>query len=122
MKRNTKWWSFTAITLGLCLTVIFGCRCTTSTPAPDPLAGWKLDLKEQPNAAITKDYQDYIRKLPPEEKKFAALGQFLEDGTGQHAIVIGIALNGTDWSHVLFYDKQNKRIRVVKYISGHYRS
>ena len=51
------------------------------------------------------------------------LGVFLilEDGTGQHAVTIAVDLGGTEWSHVLTYDKNDKRVRVIKYISGHYR-
>jgi hypothetical protein len=44
-----------------------------------------------------------------------------EDGSGQHAITIQVAWYGTDWAHVLVYDKDNKRVKVVRYVSGHYR-
>jgi hypothetical protein len=31
-------------------------------------------------------------------------------------------LNGTAWNHVLIYDKDNKRVKVIKYVGYHYRS
>jgi len=89
---------------------------------PDPLEGWKVDLDHEPDQIIVKDYQDYIQTLPPEEKKYAHADHFLEDGTGQHAITIGIDLNGIEWTHVLIYGVNGKRIKSTKYVSGHYRS
>jgi len=89
----------------------------------DPLAGWKLDSDPYSgDQAIEKDYHDYIQQLPTEERKYAGPVSRFEDGTGQHAVLITIAQNGTDWAHVLFYDKKDKRIKVMKYVMGHYRS
>lgn len=122
MKTIAKYSGCYTIVIALSLVAIFGCSCNRSGSGTDPLAGWKVDFKEQPNQAISKDYEAYIKSLPPEERKFAVAGQFFEDGTGQHALVVEVALDGTDWSHVLFYDKQNKRVRVIKYVSGRYRS
>jgi hypothetical protein len=108
----------------LSMAVLFGCTCAALKPAPDPLAGWHFSsmVNLQSNKVIMDDYQDYIQKLPPEEKKYVGPIQYYEDGTGQHAILIAIALNGTDWAHVLIYDKENKRIKILKYVSGHYQS
>jgi hypothetical protein len=100
---------------------IWAAGCATQ-PHPDPLAGWQGDFNEQPNQVIVNDYQNYIQKLPPEERKYAGVSDWLKDGTGQHAIRITIGLNGTVWEHVLIYDKDNKRIKTIKYSSGHYRS
>jgi hypothetical protein len=93
-------------------------------PAPDPLTGWHFSSLDNLNSnkLITDDYRDYISKLPQGESKFVGPIQFFEDGTGQHAVRIEIALNGTDWAHVLIYDKGSKRIKVIKYVSGHYAS
>ncbi|HTY88684.1 MAG TPA: hypothetical protein VMB80_14550 [Candidatus Acidoferrum sp.] len=88
---------------------------------PDPLAGWKPAFHE-PDQAITNDYQDYIRKLPPEERKFAGMIQYYQDGTGQFAIKIEVPLNGVWREHVLIYGKDNKRVKVIKYSAGGYRS
>jgi len=108
--------------LALVAVVVFGCRCTTTKP--DPLAGWQIAFKEEPNQVIAKDCQDYIQKqnLSPQEGKYVAYIEFLKDGTGQRAEKITISLNQTDWVHVLIYDKDNKRIKTIKYISGHSRS
>jgi hypothetical protein len=96
--------------------------CAKPKPAPDPLVGWQGDFNEQPNQTIVSDYQDYIQKLPPTEKPYSGVNDWLKDGTGQHAIVIEVALNGTWWNHVLIYNKDDKRIKTIKYSPGHYRS
>jgi hypothetical protein len=96
--------------------------CTTTRH--DPLAGWNFaGLAEiDANASITNDYHAYIEQLPPEERKGVGPIQFYSNDTGGHAVRIEIAMDGTDWGHVLIYDRQNKRIKVVKYIIGHYSS
>ena len=102
---------------------IFATGCATM-PQPDPLAGWNVLLghdSENLDKAITQDYQSYIAALPKRESKQICLTWFLGDGRGDHAVKFEIALNGTDWTHVLFYDKNNRRMKVIKYVSGHYR-
>jgi hypothetical protein len=99
--------------------------CGTGCATPDPLKGWHLCFSQDPKylgEAIVADYQDYIQKLPPKEKNFAYYEHDFEDGAGQHAVRIEIPLNGTWWEHVLIYDKNNKRIKTIKYSSGGYRS
>jgi hypothetical protein len=95
--------------------------CTTS-PHPDPLAGWQGDFNEQPNQVIINDYQNYIQQLPQQERQAATIDDWLKDGKGQHAIMITVSLDGTTWRHILIYDKDNKKIKVIKYSSGGYRS
>jgi len=121
IKRSLKYCGFVVV---LVATIIFGCRCSTSKPTPDPLAGFHFSSLNNlhSNKVIMDDYQDYIQKLPPEERQYVGPLGFLEDDAGQHAVRIEIALNGTDWAHVLIYDKENKRIKAIKYVSGHYRS
>ena len=78
----------------------------------DPLAGWQILLSrdyEKFDKAIVDDYKSYIENLPNGEKRFVGPVQFFDDGTGMHAVRIEIALNGTDWAHILFYDRENKR-------------
>jgi len=96
--------------------------CSAPKPIPDPMAGWKRVYLAEPGKAIVQDYRDYIQNLPPDERKFVGPIFFLEDGTGQHAIRFEIGINGTDWAHVLIYNKENKRIKAIKYFSGNYRS
>ncbi len=94
-----------------------------SKPPSDPLADWQpADYIAQPNETIVRDYQDYIQKLPSEERENAGLIRFFRDEAGQHAIKIIVPLKGTEWDHILIYDKDNKRIQVIKYASGNYRS
>ncbi|HEY3931536.1 MAG TPA: hypothetical protein VGM58_04120 [Verrucomicrobiae bacterium] len=101
----------------------FGCSSSKLTsPTPDPLAGWQVDQKGEPNQAIVNDYQNYIHTLSLEEQKYAGPIFFYKDGTGQYAVEIQIGLNGTSWVHVLIYDKDNKRIKAIKYSSGDYHS
>lgn len=108
---------FIFLSASICWT---GCEMFASHTSP--IADWKLDADHLPNQAIVKDYEDYFKKLPSGERNYAVLGQYFKDGTGQHAIVIEIALNGTDWAHVLIYDNNNKRVKTIKYVAGHYRS
>jgi hypothetical protein len=90
--------------------LVAGCSCSAQKPTPDPLAGF-MD-----------DYQDYIQKLSPDDKKYNGGVNFFEDGTGQHAVVIEIDLKPNAWNHVLIYDKDNKRINAIKYIDHQFRS
>ena len=121
MNKIVKYSSYFALVLSLCGTVIFGCRCSTSKPTLDPLAGWR-PASHSADKAIVDDYQNYIQTLSPEEKKYLGPISYFEDGTGQHAAVITMGLNGTWWRHILIYDKDNKRIKTIKYSSGGYRS
>jgi len=99
-----------------------GFGCSSPKPIPDPLAGFHVSSlgNLDKNKAITDDCNDYIQTLSPEEKKYlgpSPIG-FFEDGTGQHAVEIKLGLNGANWHHVLIYDKNNKRIKTIKYVSG----
>ncbi|HEX3890323.1 MAG TPA: hypothetical protein VHX90_05675, partial [Verrucomicrobiae bacterium] len=90
-------------------------------PTPDPLAAFHAASKN-PDQIVEKDYQDYIQTLSPEEKKSARANGYYEDGTGQHAVEIIIGINGRWWRHILIYDKDNKRIKTIKYATGYYSS
>ena len=104
--------------------LITGCSCSAPKPTPDPLAGsgWKPVFVGEPDKTIKGDYQDYIQKLPPEDRKYAGPVWLFEDGTGQHAIKIDIEYGGSIWEHVLIYDKDDKRIKSIKYYNGRYQS
>jgi hypothetical protein len=111
--------------LALCALVFSGCSLFYPKPTPDPLTGFhradEADMDK--NKAITDDYKDYIQKLSPKWKKYFGPILYFEDGTGQHAVQIETDINGDEaWYHILFYDKDNKRIKVVKYFYGRYRS
>jgi hypothetical protein len=116
----TRFAFFILLAASVCWT---GCEMFASHT--NPIAGWKLCWSQDPSKldkAIRDDYQDYINKLSPKERMWIGPIMLSEDGTGQHAVTIEIAWYGTDWDHVLIYDKNNKRVKVVKYIGGHYMS
>jgi hypothetical protein len=123
MKKTIKYSNYFGLLLALCAMVISGCSCSAPKPAPNPLAGFHADFKIL-DQSIVNDYQNYIKNLSPEEKR--NLGPypafFFEDGAGQHAVQIKIGINGTSWEHVLIYDKDNNRIKTIKYTTGHYAS
>jgi len=108
----------------LMLMAIFFCGfgCSSSKPAPDPLAGWKLDFSRQTNQVIVDDYKSYIEKLPSKQKGFIGSVHGFVDATGQHAVDISIGVNGRWWRHILIYDQENKRIKVISYKTGWYQS
>ena len=110
------------------LLIAFVCAVGCATRTPDPLAGWKggtTAYEGNPyDKTITDDYRNHIQKLPPAEKNFISDVEirFFEDGTGRGAVKIEVGLNGIWWEHVLIYDKDNKRVKVIKYKNGGYRS
>jgi hypothetical protein len=79
------------------------------------LAGWHFEDRN-PNQTIEKDYQDYIQKLPSDQKGFVGTVHFFADGAGQHAIRIEVFEKNRNaaWQHVIIYDKEDIRIRVVR--------
>jgi len=98
--------------------------CEVFVRHSSPLAGWNSSslVNFQNNKVISDDCHAYISNLPTKLRNGVGPLEYFEDGKGQHAVLIAIAQNGTDWAHVLIYDKDNKRIKIIKYISGHYRS
>jgi hypothetical protein len=115
---------FTFCVLVAALICLVGCVAPKATETPNPLTGFHVDSSAGVAKAITDDYQDYIHKLPPAEQFYVQGGStwFFKDDTGQHAVKISIPLNGTWWAHVLIYDKNNVRIKAVKYADGRYAS
>jgi hypothetical protein len=119
-KYLIPWISLTVLAL-LQVLIIIGCAATK--PAPDPLIGWSLEPIRQPDATIVKDYHDYIQNLPPKIRPYAqGPFWFLKDDTGKHAIKFEIPLNGALTEHVLIYDKDDYRIKVIVYSGGRYSS
>jgi hypothetical protein len=104
--------------------IVLTVGCVGFVHHSDPLAGWHVSdlINLDSNKAISDDYRAYISKLSPNEKKYLAQVFYFEDGTDQHAVRISILLNGTGWAHILIYDKENKRIRVIKYAASRYMS
>jgi hypothetical protein len=123
-KQSIRFWLFVPILL---TALIWSSGCARfARQHPDPLAGWhfcslnNLDT----NKTVSDDYHAYINKLPPKERKDVGSVFYFEDGTGRHAVAIEVSINGifegTEWKHVLIYDNENKRIKVIKYVKGYY--
>lgn len=60
----------------------------------------------------------YIQQLPAEEKKYIGSIQLFEDGTGQHAAQIEVDLHGTQWAHVLIYDRETTRLPGLQHATA----
>jgi hypothetical protein len=109
-----------AVALGVMM--ISGCSLFYPKPTHDPLIGFQIDglfdpYSNKSNKAIWGDCQDYMK-----QEKIAGPVTTYKDGTGQHAIEIHVGINGTWWEYVLIYDKNDKRIKAIKYADGHYAS
>ena len=102
--------------------VLLAGGCSAPKQSGDFLASWRLDRSGKPDPAIERDYNQYMYALPLQQRIASKPGQFLEDGNGGHAVVIEVAVNGTWYYHVLIYDNTNRRIKVIKYSPGRYRS
>jgi hypothetical protein len=107
------------------LLLFAGCSCSAPKPTPDPLTGFHFSSLDNLHStkAIMDDYQNYIQKLPPNESgPYFGPVFYFEDGTGQHAIRIETNENNERWYHVLIYNKENKRIKLIKYCEGRIQS
>jgi hypothetical protein len=104
--------------------LVAGCASPNDTrPIPSPLEGWhSLSLDDfNSNKAIADDYQVYLQELRGKKRQFIFSVDYAQDGTGQRAVHIKQGVSGTYWEHFLFYDRDNKRIKVIKYRNGGYR-
>ena len=102
--------------------LLFAVGCVYHSRRPDPLAGWQFSslMNLKSNEAIKRDYQDYIRELPTDERTAAGPVDYFENPAGEHAVLLWIGVKGKVWRHILIYDEHDKRIRTIKYISGNY--
>ena len=103
-----------------------GCKDGEMSAEISPISGYET---------ISDDVQKFVNKLPVDTTRYDPKVNsdrrwcywiedmtFYEDGTGQHAVSFTIPVNGTDWGYVLIYDKNNKRVKAVRYVQGNYRS
>jgi hypothetical protein len=111
-----------------------GFGCSSFKPTPDPLASWTFKPfpgDELPpyghntnhlDKVIIDDYQSFINT----NKLIGGGGPagFYEDGTGQHAVEFVAFPPGENatWNYVLIYNKENQRIKVIKYGYTRYQS
>ena len=93
--------------------------CATPYSHTDPLVGFHF-ASLNPNEALVSDYKNYIQGLSSEESKSAGPIHYFTNDAGEQAIMITIGINNRVWRHVLIYDKDNKRIKTIKYVSGDY--
>jgi hypothetical protein len=113
----------------VCVVFFLAVGCATIN---DPLAGWTyrgfvdyLPSLQQHHyhldQVITDDYQDFITK-----KKLSAhpVTGFYEDGFGQHAVEFTAFPPDQNVScqYVLIYNKDNKRIKIIRYGRIQYQS
>jgi hypothetical protein len=137
---------FLAFLLALSLVFLSGCATTKN-----PVDGWTPDgdsgyvnirgslqayIKTIPyGKVVEEDVQKFVDHMPvhrygdlqqgyvrrSESYWIDHVSLFRNEG-GQRAVMIRIPLDG-DWTnYVLFYDSHGVRIKVVKWISGHYQS
>ena len=98
-----------------------GCKNGEMTAEISPIPGYKV---------ISDDVQKFVNKLPVDHFSDCTRRwcywiedmRFYEDGTGRHAVSFQIPHNGTSWGYVLIYDKNNERLKAVRYVQGHYMS
>lgn len=92
---------------------------------PDPLTGWIYNYAGNTNVTLEKDLQAYIQSLPSEQKRKKRYVNWHKNNLGDDAVQITIGTHwiySTSvpmWTHVLFYDQNQTRIRVMKYEKGH---
>jgi hypothetical protein len=110
---------FALILLSAAIFGIAGCA------TPNPLVGWQKDYDTRPDdPIIEKDCNDFIRTFQPVGQRPAQVTGIFKDGTGQHAANIEIFEyhQNASWQYVLIYDKDDKRIKVIKYGYTKYQS
>ena len=86
-----------------------------ATAVPDPLKGWK-ETQDLPADTAVDDYNDYIEKLPKAERPGVANVKYYVDGMGRNAVAVLVNVGDTQWTHLLVYDKQDKRTGVTKFV------
>lgn len=108
----------------IALASIVGCA---TSPNPNPLTGWKVLAShdsEKLDQTIKDDYRGYIQKELVPKKYFIDDENiwYYADNFGQHAVRIEVPTRGTYREYVLIYDKDNRRIKTIKYSAGNHRS
>jgi hypothetical protein len=127
IKNLVSQFGLTLFTLLAAVFLIVGCATT------DPLADSSVNWTFKPfpgfefgpqghntnhlDRAIIDDYEGYIKKH--DLFTVGAITGFYEDGAGQHAVKFraSYALAPARY-YVLIYNKENKRIKVIKYGPG----
>ena len=87
-----------------------------ATTVPEALKGWKA-TQDLPDDTVVTDYNAYIEKLPKAERPGVSDVKYYVDGTGRHAVAVLVNVGDTQWTHLVVYDKQNKRTGVTKFVA-----
>jgi len=103
--------------IALLLMLALGQGCSFSKPKTDPLAGWHSC--EKVPQTVEADVQHYIDGLSPYQREHIVFTDLYELN-GQYAVRLTLALNGDDWNHIIIWDKNYKRIKVIKFIANRY--
>ena len=135
---------FTRFTLCVLLTLsalLSGCTFllhpinSTFARHSNPIAGWTFRPFDeyappfdrhhyQLDKAIIDDYQQFIAdknfRYPSMYLPRPLTGYYDDERTGQRAVTFSVDRKGTGWTYVLIYDRQNKRIKAIRYVSGYY--
>jgi len=86
-----------------------------ATAVPEALKGWKA-TNDLPADTVVTDYNDYIEKLPGVERFGVADVKYHVDDMGRNAVTVLVNVGDTQWTHLLIYDKGNKRASVNKFV------
>jgi hypothetical protein len=83
----------------------------------EALKGWNA-TQDLPDDTVVTDYNDYIERLPKAERPGVSDVKYYADGTGRNAVAVLVNVGGAQWTHLLVYDKQNKRTGVTRFVAG----
>jgi hypothetical protein len=103
------------------LTLTVGCV------TKDPLRGWKLvgstlwGLRDTLpiNKVILNDAHHFVGESAGGDITISRVYYF-EGKSGQHALKLTSMFDTRYWNYVLIYDKDNARVKTIKYSSGRY--
>jgi hypothetical protein len=88
-----------------------------ATVVPNGLKGWK-ETQDLPADAVVADYNEYIEKLPKAERPGVSNVKYYVDDMERNAVAVLVYVGNTQWTHLVVYDKQNKRAGVTKFVAG----
>jgi len=88
-----------------------------ATVVPEALKGWKA-TQDLPAETVVTDYNAYIEKLPKAERPGVSDVKYYVDDMGRSAVAVLVNVGGTQSTHLLIYDKQNKRTGLTKFSMG----
>lgn len=115
-----------AALIALLVAFVLATGCASSGPPSDPLAGWTFRMFDyfapadqqhhyHLGKAITEDAQNYIKEH--HLKPYGMITGYHENAAGDRAVDFVAFPPGekSSWHYVLIYNKDNQRIKVIKY-------